>query len=68
MVNTMSRNANAKNNDAKNNNATNPPPPATLELVVVMQAQMLQTMQQSMVNMQQTLDNMQQNQQVAQLQ
>jgi hypothetical protein len=52
MVNTRSRNANTENNDAENNNATNPPPPLTLEQVVVMQAQMLQTMQQSMVNMQ----------------
>jgi hypothetical protein len=38
----------------------------TLEQVVVMQAQMLQTMQQNMVNMQQTLANMQQNQQAPQ--
>jgi hypothetical protein len=49
MVNTRNRNANAENN-AKNNNATNPPP--TLELVLMMQAQMLQTMQQTMVNRQ----------------
>jgi hypothetical protein len=39
-----------KNND--NNNA-NPPPPPTLEQVLIMQAQMLQTMQQTMTNMQQ---------------
>jgi hypothetical protein len=52
MVNTRSRNANAENN-----NATNLPPPPTLEQVVVMQAQMLQTMEQNMVNMQQTLAN-----------
>jgi hypothetical protein len=45
MVNTRSRNANIENNDTENNNATNPPPLPTLEQVVVMQAQMLQTMQ-----------------------
>jgi hypothetical protein len=50
MVNTRNRNANVENNDAKNNNAANPP--LTLEQVLVMQAQMLQTMQQTMVNMQ----------------
>jgi hypothetical protein len=50
MVNTRNRNVNAKNNDAENNNAANPPP--TLEQVLMMQAQMLQTMQQSVVNMQ----------------
>jgi hypothetical protein len=61
MVNTWSCNANIENNDAENNNTTNPPPPPTLEQVVVMQAQMLQTMQLSMVNMQQTLALMQQN-------
>jgi hypothetical protein len=42
MVNTRNRNANAENNDAENNNAANPPP--TLEKVLMMQAQMLQTM------------------------
>jgi hypothetical protein len=42
MVNTRNRNINAENNDAENNNAANPPP--TLEQVLVMQAQMLQTM------------------------
>jgi hypothetical protein len=50
MVNTRNRNINvennAVNNNADNNNATNPPP--TLEHVLMMQAQMLQTM----VNMQ----------------
>jgi hypothetical protein len=46
MVNTRSRKANAENN-----NVANPPPPLTLEPIVVMQAQMLQTMQQSMINM-----------------
>jgi hypothetical protein len=39
-------------NENKNNNANLPPPP-TLEQVLIMQAQMLQTMQQTMVNMQQ---------------
>jgi hypothetical protein len=50
MVNTRYHNANAENNDAENNNATNLLP--TLEQVLMMQAQMLQTMQQTMVNMQ----------------
>jgi hypothetical protein len=42
MANTRNGNANAKNNVA-NNNVANPPP--TLEQVLMMQAQMLQTMQ-----------------------
>jgi hypothetical protein len=54
MVNTRNRNANAENNatniNAENNNAANPRP--TLEQVLMMQTQMLQTMQQTMVNMQ----------------
>jgi hypothetical protein len=50
MINTRNCNANVKNNDAENNNVANPPP--TLEQVLMMQAQMLQTMQQTMVNMQ----------------
>jgi hypothetical protein len=50
MVNTRNRNDNAENNNAENNNAANWPP--TLEQVLMMQAQMLQTMQQTMVNMQ----------------
>jgi hypothetical protein len=50
MVNTRNRNANAENNDAKNNNAANPPP--TMEQVLMMQAQTLRTMQQTMANMQ----------------
>jgi hypothetical protein len=50
MLNTRNRNVNAENNNAENNNATNPP--LTLEHVLMMQAQMLQTMQQTMVNMQ----------------
>jgi hypothetical protein len=51
MVNTRNRNCNVENNNAETNNAANPPPPPTLEEVLVMQAQMLQTMQQTMVNM-----------------
>jgi hypothetical protein len=42
MVDTRNHNANAENNNAENNNAANPPP--TLEHVLMMQAQMLQTM------------------------
>jgi hypothetical protein len=54
MVNTRNRNFNAENNNvvnnnAENNNAANPPP--TLEQVLMMQAQILQIMQQAMVNM-----------------
>jgi hypothetical protein len=49
MTNTHNHGANENNN---NNNA-NPPPPPTLEQVLIMQAQMLQTMQQTMANMQQ---------------
>jgi hypothetical protein len=47
MANTRNRGANENNN---NNNA-NPPPPPTLEQVLIMQAQMLQTMEQTMANM-----------------
>jgi hypothetical protein len=49
MANTRNRVTN-ENND--NNNA-NPPPPPTLEQVLILQAQMLQTMQQTMATMQQ---------------
>jgi hypothetical protein len=35
----------------ENNNNANPPPPPTLEQVLMMQAQMLQTMPQTMANM-----------------
>jgi hypothetical protein len=48
MANTHNRGANENNN-----NANNPHPPPTLEQVLIMQAQMLQTMQQTMANMQQ---------------
>jgi hypothetical protein len=54
MVNTRNRNINvennAMNNNAKNNNAANLPP--ILQQVLMIQAQMLQTMQQTIVNMQ----------------
>jgi hypothetical protein len=46
MANTRNHNINTEDN----NNVANPPP--TLEQVLMMQAQMLQTMQQTMVNMQ----------------
>jgi hypothetical protein len=49
MANTRNRGANENNN----NSNTKPPPPPTLEQVLIMQTQMLQTMQQSMANMQQ---------------
>jgi hypothetical protein len=49
MSNTGNRGAN--DNENNNNNANNLPPPPTLEQVLIMQAQMLQTMQQTMVNM-----------------
>jgi hypothetical protein len=49
MVNTRNCNTNVESNNAKNNNVVNPPP--TLEQVLMMQAQILQTMQQTLVNM-----------------
>jgi hypothetical protein len=55
IANTRNRN---NNNNGDNNRANNqnvnppPPPPPTLDQVLAMQAQMLQTMQQIMVNMQ----------------
>jgi hypothetical protein len=55
MANTRNRNNNnAKNNNGENNQDINPPPPPlpTLEQVLAMQDQMLQTIQQTMVNMQ----------------
>jgi hypothetical protein len=39
------RNCGANENNNNNNNNANPPPPPTLEQVLIMQAQMLQTMQ-----------------------
>jgi hypothetical protein len=56
MANTRNRNNNnnAEDNNGENNQNVNlpPPPPPTLEQVLDMQAQMLQTMQHTMVNMQ----------------
>jgi hypothetical protein len=55
MANTRNHsNNNAKNNSRENNQDVNPPPPhlPTLEQVLAMQAQRLQTMQQTMVKMQ----------------
>jgi hypothetical protein len=55
MVNTRNRVTanNAENNGGSNNQEANPPPPPplTLEQVLAMQAQMLQTMQQALVNL-----------------
>jgi hypothetical protein len=52
MANTRNNNSNNNNNGENNQNVNSrPPPPPTLEQVLVMQAQMLQTMQQTMVNM-----------------
>jgi hypothetical protein len=50
MANTRNRN----NNNNGNNHDVNPPPPPppTLEQVLIMQAQLLQTMQQTLDNMQ----------------
>jgi hypothetical protein len=48
--------ANTRNcvtNDYNDNNNANLPPPPTLEQALMMQAQMLQTIQQTMPNMQQ---------------
>jgi hypothetical protein len=56
MANTRNHNNNNNNGDNNRENNQNvnlpPPPPPTLEQVLAMQAQMLQTMQQTMVNMQ----------------
>jgi hypothetical protein len=43
--------ANTRNRNVNNNNQGNPPPP-TLEQVLIVQAQMLQTMQQTKATMQ----------------
>jgi hypothetical protein len=52
MANTCNRVSKEDNdNNNNNNNNANPPPPPTLEQVLIMQAQMLQTMQQTMTNM-----------------
>jgi hypothetical protein len=55
MANTRNRNNNNNgDNNGENNQNVNPPPPPppTLEKVLIMQAQMLHTMRQTMVNMQ----------------
>jgi hypothetical protein len=54
MANTRNHNNNVENNSGENKQDVNPlpPEPPTLEQVLAMQAQMLQTMQQTMVNMQ----------------
>jgi hypothetical protein len=58
IANTRNYNNNKNNGDNNRENNQNvnppPPPPPTLEQVLAMQAQMLQTMQQTMVNMQAT--------------
>jgi hypothetical protein len=41
----MANTRNSGANENNNNNNANPPPPPTLEQVLIMQAQMLQTMQ-----------------------
>jgi hypothetical protein len=53
MANTRNRGANENNKNNNNNNNANLPPPPTLEQVLIMHAQMPQTMQQTMANMQQ---------------
>jgi hypothetical protein len=54
MASTRNRNNNNRDNNGENKQNVNPPPPPppTLEQVLAMQVQMLQTMQQTMVNMQ----------------
>jgi hypothetical protein len=53
MANTRNHNNNEDNNGENNQNVNPPPPPSpTLVQVLAMQAQMLQTMPQTMVNMQ----------------
>jgi hypothetical protein len=52
MANTRNRNANANSNNGEDNNVGNLSPPPTLKQVLVMRAQMLQTMQLAMTTMQ----------------
>jgi hypothetical protein len=54
MANTRNCNNNNGNNNKENNQDVNspPPPPPTLEQVLIMQAQMFQTMQQTLANIQ----------------
>jgi hypothetical protein len=47
------RNCGANKNNSNSNNNTNLPPPLTLEQVLIMQVQILQTIQQTMANKQQ---------------
>jgi hypothetical protein len=57
MPNTRNRNNNnVEDNNGENNQNVNPPPPPppTFEQVMSMQAQMLQTMQQTIINIQST--------------
>jgi hypothetical protein len=49
----MANTRNGVANENNNNNNANLPPPPTLEQVLIMKAQMLQTIQQTMANMQQ---------------
>jgi hypothetical protein len=48
----MANTHNCGANENNNNNNADPPPPPTLEQVLIMHAQILQTMQQTMANMQ----------------
>jgi hypothetical protein len=58
MVNTKSRNTTNNHNNGGDINVGNTPPPPTLEQVSTMKAQMLQTMQQTMINMPWTIFNL----------
>jgi hypothetical protein len=49
----MANTHNRVTNEDNDNNNNIPPPPPTLQQVLIMQAQMLQTVQQIMANMQQ---------------
>jgi hypothetical protein len=49
----MANTRNHVSNENNDNNNASPPPPPTLVQLLIMQAQMLQTMQQTMANMQQ---------------
>jgi hypothetical protein len=53
MANTRNCNNNNRDNNRENKQNVNrpPPPPPTLEQVLVMQAEMLQTMHQTIINM-----------------
>jgi hypothetical protein len=49
----MANTHNCVTNENNDNNNANPPPPPTLEQVLIMQAHMLQTTQQTVTNIQQ---------------